>query len=271
MALITLSQSMGSGGAPIARRVAEALNLELFDDQRLKQKAVEMGVCAADLKGLNEKAPGFFDRLLSQKPEVYLDILKAVVYETCRQGSGVIVGHGSQVLLNDFNCAFHVLLHASQKARIESIAREKGLAPEVARRLIHKNDSEQRGFFRYAFNLRWDDPTLYDLVINPDKIGLDVSAGIIIQGARSDEIKACSLSALETIERRSLERQVTAALKRHDLHLSLLYVEVPKPGVAMIRGTVSTEGQRRQIQQIVAAVPGIETVEIQLLPPHSLL
>jgi cytidylate kinase len=234
MALITLSQSMGSGGAPIARRVAEALNLDLFDDQRLKQKAVEMGVCAADLKGLDEKAPGFFDRLLSQKPEVYLDILKAVVYETCRQGSGVIVGHGSQVLLNDFNCAFHVLLHASQKARIESIAREKGLAPEVARRLIHKNDSEQRGFFRYAFNLRWDDPTLYDLVINPDKIGLDVSAGIIIQGARSDEIKACSLSALETIERRSLERQVTAALKRHDLHLSLLYVEVPKPGVAMM-------------------------------------
>ena len=264
MALITISQSMGSGGARIARRVAESLNLELLDDQRLKQEALEMGIRAEELKGLDEKAPGFFDRLLSRKPEAYVDILQSVVYEIGHKGSGVIVGHGSQVLLNDFNCAFHVLLNASEKARIAAVSQQRGLTPDIARKLIHRADSEQRGFFRYAFNRQWDDPGLYDLIINPEKLGIQVSAEMIIHGARSEKIEACSLGALETMQRRSLERRVTAALKQHDLRMSTLYVDVPAPGVVRVWGSVSDENEERQIQRIVPAVAGVEKTDIKL-------
>ena len=147
MALITISQSTGSGDIRIAGRVAEALELELFDDQKLKERALAMGIRSEDLTGFDEKAPGFFDRLLSSKPETYLDIMKAVVYEVSRGGSGVVVGHGSQVLLRNFDCAFHVLIHSSEAARIENLTRNRDVDPDVAKKLIRKSDHERKGFF----------------------------------------------------------------------------------------------------------------------------
>lgn len=265
MALITISRSMGSGDLDIARRVAEALDLELFDDRRLKEKALAMGIRSEDLKGLDEKAPGFFDRLLSQKPETYLDLLESVVYATCREGNGVVVGHGSQVLLKDFDCAFHVLVHASEKTRIGTVSRDKGVTKEVAKRLVRKNDSERRGFFRWAFSMQWDAPNLYDLVINPEKIGADATGELIIQSARSEGVKACSLGALERMERLSLQKRVTAALKQEDVLLRTLVVEVQTPGTARIRGVVGSERDRRHIIDTTSGVSGVERVEAEIV------
>ena len=44
MAVVTLSRQMGSGGEEIARRVAEALGLQVVDRARLQQAAEEAGV-----------------------------------------------------------------------------------------------------------------------------------------------------------------------------------------------------------------------------------
>ena len=40
MSLITITRSMGCGGALIARRVADELKLDLYDDQRLQEEEI---------------------------------------------------------------------------------------------------------------------------------------------------------------------------------------------------------------------------------------
>ena len=42
MPLITISRGIGCGGIIISRLVAEGLNLELFDDERLQKEASGM-------------------------------------------------------------------------------------------------------------------------------------------------------------------------------------------------------------------------------------
>lgn len=69
MPLITISQSMGSDGEIIAGLVAEKLNYELYADDKLQKIAIEMGLHHEKLVSLDEKAPGLFDRILSNKPE----------------------------------------------------------------------------------------------------------------------------------------------------------------------------------------------------------
>ena len=44
MPLITISRGIGCGGLIVARRVAEGLNLELFDDRRLQEEAIKLGL-----------------------------------------------------------------------------------------------------------------------------------------------------------------------------------------------------------------------------------
>ena len=44
MPFVSISQRLGSQGEAIARRVAFSLNLELFDDEKLQQIAIDMGI-----------------------------------------------------------------------------------------------------------------------------------------------------------------------------------------------------------------------------------
>jgi len=255
---------MGSADPEIARRVAKKLDLELFDDQRLRDRAKQLGIQAEDLKGLDEKAPGFFDRFLSTKPEAYLDFMESVIYEVAKEGQGVIMGHGSQILLRDFGCALHVLIHAPETYRVEQMAKKQGLSPDAARKLIQKSDNERKGFFSFAFNLSWEDPSLYDLIINTGKLGSEAAASLIIETARLDEIKSCSLTALETMEKLSQERAVRAVLLKHNINLSLLHLEVPRKGTIALRGFAYSDEDKERVIKLVKSVPGIAEVDAEM-------
>ena len=268
MALITITRSLGSGESDIAQRVAHELNVTLYDDHALKEAALKMGIRSEDLKSLDEKAPGFFDRILSRRPELYRDFMEAVVYEVARNGEGVIIGHGSQVLLRDFGCALHVLLHASESARIENLIAQNMLSRETAEKLIQKSDNEQRGFFRYAFNLRMSDPSLYDLMINTEKLGTASTVKLIVESARSEEIKACSLEAVEAMERLSQSRKIRATLIDNDINVSMLHIDVTEKNVAQIRGYTYTRDEKAHILAVVNKLPEITEVkaDISVMP-----
>jgi cytidylate kinase len=264
MGLITISQNMGDEGLSIARQVAQHLDLELYDDEKLREEALRTGLRREDLQSLDEKAPGFFDRMLSRKPDIYLDFMETVVFEVARKGDGVIVGHGSQMLLRDFGCALHVRIASSQTARVERLISRRGLSPAAAEKLIKKNDHAQMGFFQYAFNKNWGDPSLYDLVINPEKLGRETAVQLIVAAARSDEIKTCSLSALEAMQKLGLVKKIEAALRERDHNLSLLHIEMPEVGVAYIRGFAYGSAARKDILSTAGAVVGISEVRSEL-------
>jgi hypothetical protein len=79
MSLITITHAIGSDGLAIAQNVAAGLNLELFDDSRLREEAMRMGLRSEELKGFEEKAPDWFDRLWGSKPEIYLNLMESVI------------------------------------------------------------------------------------------------------------------------------------------------------------------------------------------------
>ena len=55
MPLITISENLGSGGMSIARRVAEKLDINPYDDDRLQKEAVDLGIRTEDLKKIDLK------------------------------------------------------------------------------------------------------------------------------------------------------------------------------------------------------------------------
>ena len=264
MSLITISQSTGSGGYKIARLVAGGLDIEFYDDLRLQEEAARLGIRKEDIKSMNEKAPGFFDQILSKKPEMYLEFMEAVIYEIARRGSGVIIGHGSPLLLRNFDCAMHVFIHASESTRVDNYINQHNLSRETAEKLIRKNDNEKSGFFRFAFHLNWNDPSLYDLIINTGKMGPEMAAKLIIKAARSDEMNECGLGALEAMERLSLEKKIKAALLKNNINPTLMHIEVPETGVAVVRGISIARQMKERIISVVRSVPEITEVKSEI-------
>jgi hypothetical protein len=148
---------------------------------------------------------------------------------------------------------------------------QRGMSEEAARKLIKKSDDEQEGFFRFAFHMDWTDPSLYDLIINTEQIGLELAGKIIADVAESDQMKACNRPAMETMERLSLKKRIRAALLENDIHLSSLHVEIPEKGLVDISGFTQSEKKKEQISEIIKKIPGVSKIqgEIEVFIPYE--
>lgn len=268
MALITITRRIGCGERNIASRVAEELHLELYDDVRLEEEATRMGFDLREIGGVDTTAPNLLWQLRSNRPQNYLDIIHTVVLEIARRGCGVIVGHGSQMLLRDFSSALHVSVHASMDFRVQALMDEQSLTRDTAEKRIHRADHEQRGFLRFAFNIDWNDPASYDLMINRDKLSEDVVAKLITEVAKSQEVEDCSQGAQESMERMSFRHRVEDALLKEQFDPRDIHVEVPERGVVRVVGVVREYDEQKRLVQVVGAVEGVSKVEdeVAVLP-----
>jgi cytidylate kinase len=224
-----------------------------------------MGIGSRELRNFDEKAPGLFDQILGRRPDIYLDFMEALVYEVSKRGDGIIIGHCSQMLLRDFGCALHARIHCSVENRIRNLSKHQGIEPDNAERLIRKGDHQRRGFFKFAFHMDLNDTSLYDLIVNPEKIGEDTAVQLIVGMATSDEIKACSLTALETMERLALKKKIHAQLLKSNVDLKFINIDVPELGVAKISGMVLTSDDQTKLTATVESVPGISSVQSRVV------
>ena len=158
--------------------------------------------------------------------------------------------------------------HAPRFIRTQNLVNAQGINRDTAEKLVLKSDSQQRGFFRYAFNLNLFDPSLYDLVINTRKMEIAAAVRLITEAADSDEIKTCSLEAVETMKKRSLEKRLRASLLDQNIDVSLLHIEVPELNIADVWGFAPTQEEKDRILKTLEDLPELTTLrsEITITP-----
>lgn len=267
MYFITFSRKMGTNGSEIARRVAEQLEYHFYDTEAIENAAQEMGFLK-DVREVDEKAPSLFLRFFSQKPEVHLDRLHSVLYELASQGNAVFLGRGSHMLLRSFKCALHIRVTGSLETRIENLV-GRGWAREVAIKATHQSDHERGVFIKFAFKVDWDNPELYDIVLNTDNLSVDMAVNTVLHIAGSEEIKARSVDAMRSLEMMGLARRAEAALieagLKHRPSISVL-----GPGRIQLTGIVMGEMTKKEAEKILRRVKGIQSIDnqIQVMPPY---
>lgn len=265
MNFITFSRKMGSMGSEIASQVAEKLNYSLYDTKAIERKALEMGFWE-DIKKIDEKGPSFFDRLFSVKPTIFLNRLTSVIYELASHGDAVFLGRGGHLLFSSLKCALHVRVIASKENRVQRLV-ERGFHKETAIEAVNKSDQERGAFIKFAFGVDWDNPELYDIVLNTDHMTVSLAVETVLHIARSEEIKACSLQAMKSLQMMGLSRRLQATLIEAGLIFSKsksLSVSVLEPGKIRLTGMVATEADMTKVEEILKVVPGVESIDLQV-------
>jgi cytidylate kinase len=180
MAVITLSREFGSLGLITAQKVAHHLGYRLVGRELINQAALRAGAPEVALAVIDElnllgvtPAPGAI--------EDYVRAVKGVVTELAGEGSVVIVGRGAQVILRDRPDGVRVLIIAPQLLRIERIAQRQSISMTSARAQVEASDRHRRRFLQRYYRVKWEDPLLYDLVINTAWLSADEAAGLICQ------------------------------------------------------------------------------------------
>ncbi|MDZ7599435.1 MAG: hypothetical protein U5J82_14385 [Desulfobacterales bacterium] len=110
-----------------------------------------MGLDVEPLQKFKEKPPGWRERLIGEKFDVFANLMGSVIFEAARSGEGVIVGHGSQMLLQDFSCALaRAGVVPAEERRIQNLMKRMGITLRCRR----KADTEKRPRKQRVFPVR---------------------------------------------------------------------------------------------------------------------
>jgi cytidylate kinase len=269
MKWITVSRKMGTHGSDIAKRVASELGYRFYDTEAINQMAQELGVLDS-VRQVDGKTPPLLQRIFSERPAIYLERLYSVIYELAKKGDAVFLGRGSHLLLRDFPCALHVWVTASLESRVRALL-DQGFTRETAARAIKRSDDERSAILKFAFGVDWEDPTRYDLVLNMDKLSVDLAVSTVVHMVRSPAVSEASAEALRTLETLALASRADAALSEATLEhrfAASLSVSVVAPGKVRVSGRVETVGQRVNAETVLRTVKGVDAVEnaIEIVP-----
>lgn len=263
MYFITISEMIGTNSEKIARSVAEALKYTFWGEEELFQAASEMGFFS-DLKEWDEKAPAFLERFFSEKPKIYLNRLQSVIYEIAKKGDAIFFGRGGQFLLQSFDCAFHILVTGSMEKRIRRVMEEKQVGREMAEKIINRSDHDKKNFIKFAYDEDWLNPRLYDLLLNTDKLSVDSTVKMIVDAAKSDEIKSCGIDSVQLLGKLSLNCRIESALLEAGVG-SLHLFTVEAPDSVRLFGVVNSSEEKKEIENLVKRINGVKTIKNELV------
>jgi cytidylate kinase len=184
--VITLSTEPGSGGRIVARRVAERLNMDLFDRDIVKGVAESVHLSDQVIQSIEkERLSGiqdFISVLVDDKylyPGTYLNHLIKVVSVLAKHGNALIVGRGANFIIPPEE-RIAVRIVAPMIKRMENVAREYGVTEEEARRRINNREKRRASFIRQSFKADVAAFSNYDLIINTANLEIDAAVGAIV-------------------------------------------------------------------------------------------
>lgn len=181
--VITIEREYGSGGADIAKRVADRLGWKLWDQLLTNEIARLMDCDNRVVEEREEKRDPLFYRLFKAfmrgsfegslnaprlkmaDTECIREVTERVVKDTAEGGKCVIVGRGSAYYLQSRRDAFHVFVYAPFDAKVRRL-QTSGKSASEAVHLAETVDRDRAAFIKQYFGVEWPDRQRFHLMIN---------------------------------------------------------------------------------------------------------
>lgn len=180
MTAITISRQLGSYGDEVGQAIANRLNYRLVSREVINRAAARAQAPEVALATIDDLG------LLGLKPtpraqRAYHQSVRELMQELATEGNVVIIGRAGQVILGDNPGVLHVKVIAPASLRAERIARQQNIPVRSAQEQIRASDQTRKDYLRRYYHVRWDDPELYDLILNTARLIPEEAACLICQ------------------------------------------------------------------------------------------
>jgi cytidylate kinase len=200
---VTVEREYGSGGADIARKLAERLGWKLWDQLLTNEIARLMDCESRTVEQHEERRDPLYYRLFKAfmrgsfegslnaprmkivDAECIREVTERVVMGAAKQGNSVIVGRGSAYYLRGRPDAFHVFVYARFEEKVNRL-RAMGKSEEEAIQLAETVDRDRAAFIKQYFNVEWPTRHFFHLMIN-STIGDEAVVETILNGIAAFE------------------------------------------------------------------------------------
>jgi cytidylate kinase len=213
--VVTVAREYGSGGGRIAQLLAGRLGWKLLDRCLVEKIAETARIKPEVAEKFDERPDPWLDRLaeaLWQYPlvkgyvgghvpgrfdgEVAAHLTRRIIEEAAEIGDCVIVGRGSQCILQQREDAFHVFIYAPRSERLARLLhRDIRLSKAEAEKKVDAQDATRAAYVRDHFGEDWQNRHLYHLMIS-SCLGEKEATSIILSALHAAQTRPALASNL---------------------------------------------------------------------------
>ena len=168
MQIICISRYSYGYGKELAEKLAEKLGYKCIGREELTDQATVIGIPVGKLEMtiMNHRA-------LSEELSIEIDRFKAFITASLcehalKEGpKGGIVYHGrtGHLVLPGLSHVMRIKAITDMEDRIEMVIQRLQLTREKAKTHNEQVDEDIRRWVRFLYNVNWEDPSLYDIII----------------------------------------------------------------------------------------------------------
>ncbi|MEF8823462.1 MAG: cytidylate kinase-like family protein [Desulfohalobiaceae bacterium] len=190
MPVITISRHFGAGGRTLGEHLASRLGYAVVDEDIIEQTAQKANVSPEWIKSLEQEAGGSLQRYFSGLKSVresylykaavgkqgyidghrYVELLYEIIPQLANRGNVIILGRGSQYILQNRPNTYHFLLVARHEDRIQFLSQNYDIDQNKAQQIVSRQDKIRTNLYRFFGKEDYNSPFLYHAVLNMSQL-----------------------------------------------------------------------------------------------------
>ena len=269
MAIIVISHQMGAGGPEVGMALAQRLGYRYVNQELLLDAARRYGLAEERLSHLDESKPTLFERFDTETRQ-HITVLQTTLLEFAELDNAVLMRGGGQWLLRGVPHALRVRIMAPFEHRVKQwikrTAEMTGETPNqrAAADFVRRDDTEKSGRMKYLYEVDVADPTLYELIVNTEKLRHEAVVEVLERLVRRPEM-ATTDEGRQLVASRALASRVQVALATHPETRRYRITVEAHGGTVTLEGTAALD----RAVEVARSVPGVREVKTQQLeiPP----
>lgn len=233
MPVIAMTREMGSRGKDVAMALADEIGVRIVHHEMVEHDlASRLHVRESTVHRYLEGGANALERWRINKKNLGLYTAQEI-FQLAEQGNLLIRGWGATQLLRVVSHVVCVRVCAPLALRTRTLMERLQLDSEnIAKREIKKNDEAHTRVMRHLFQVDWEDPQHYDLVLNTDRLSVRACVDLIKHlveepsfqetsesRARLAGLKRAAITWPSLYDRRRAPEANTLLLADHERHL----------------------------------------------------
>lgn len=196
--VVTITRQFGSLGRPIARRLAEILDIEYYDRDLVEAAAEKLHLPVSVVSKEDEsKRTKFFEMQfpLGQESENRRDkifsVQREIILNIADRESCIIVGRCADAILKNRHRHISIYIYASYEQRLKNCIETLDMTEARAKKMIFEIDKARKAYHKHYAKYLPDDIKYKDIMIDSGLLGADGTAeylGILVKRKFSENV-----------------------------------------------------------------------------------
>lgn len=192
--IITIDREHGTNCLEIAKEVAEALNLEIYDENIIELKALESNVnpnkitkedsfLQGTIYDLYRENYSYSQEDINSNDAAFLAESK-IIRDLAKKGNCIILGKCANYVLKENYNTLDIFIRADYEDRIANICKRNNVESEQAKSIVSKIDNRRKNHYSKYANGLWANSSNYDMCINLSRFRKEDISKLIIDASK---------------------------------------------------------------------------------------